>query len=71
MRDEVLSKISAEMHVQVCAQWRSDVVAQINVDHALLAEIQTKIRSEIRARVYDDVYEELRTKIRDDFVRYL
>jgi hypothetical protein len=64
MHDEVIAKISAEMHIKVCAQWRSDVAAQINADHALLAEIQTKIRSEIRARVYDDVYEDLRTEIR-------
>jgi hypothetical protein len=67
MRDEVLAKISAEMHVNTCDQWRSDVYAQMNADHAVLAEIRTEIRTEIRARVYNEVYEELRTEIRSVF----
>jgi hypothetical protein len=67
MHNEALTKISAEMHANVCAQWRLDVYAQMNDDHDVVAEIRTTIRAEIHAKVYDEVYEDLRSEIRSDF----
>jgi hypothetical protein len=61
------AKISADMHVEVCAQWRSDVIAQMNADDAVLDDIRNEIRAKIRAEIYEKVCEDLRTEIRSDF----
>jgi uncharacterized protein (DUF2267 family) len=61
------AKISAEMHVEVRAQWRSDVIAQMNADDAVLDDIRNEIRAKIRAEIYEKVCGDLRTEIRSDF----